>query len=120
MSTTARGSNFEKQVFSYLKEELNAGRLSFMPECSAIYHQKRYHSPDRKSSIVFDIAIEVAFAKMQTPAVYCLVECKDHGRKIQADEVEAFYSKIQQGRSRGGKGDYCHQKLLSARSARIR
>jgi hypothetical protein len=57
MSSTTRGSDFEKQAFSYLEEELNAGRLFYIPECSAIYHQKRYHSPDRKSSIIFDIAI---------------------------------------------------------------
>jgi hypothetical protein len=104
VSPTARGSDFEKQVFSCLEEELKAGRLFYMPECSAIYHQKRYHSADRKSSIIFDIAIEVTFARMQTPSVYCLVECKDHGRKIQADEVEAFYAKIQQVASAAAKG----------------
>jgi hypothetical protein len=104
MSTTTRGSDFEKQVFSYLEEELNAGRLFYVPECSAIYHQKRYYSPDRKSSIIFDIAIEVTFAKLNTPSVFCLVECKDHGRKIQADEVEAFHAKIQQVASAATKG----------------
>jgi hypothetical protein len=102
--STTRGSDFEKQVFSYLEEELNAGRLFYIPESSVIYHQKRYHSRDRRSSIVFDIAIEVTFAKMQTPSVFCLVECKDHGRKIQADEVEAFHAKIQQVASAAAKG----------------
>lgn len=104
MSTTTRGSDFEKQVFCYLEEELNVGRLFYLPECSAIFHQKRYFSPDRKSSIIFDIAIEVTFAKLNTPSVFCLVECKDHGRKIQADEVEAFHAKIQQVASAATKG----------------
>src|SRR5580700_3908040 len=104
MSSTARGSDFEKQVFSYLEEELNAARLFYIPERSTIYHHKRYYSPDRKSSIIFDIAIEVTFATMQTPSVFCLVECKDHGRKIQVDEVEAFYAKLQQVASAAAKG----------------
>jgi Zn-dependent peptidase ImmA (M78 family) len=104
MSATARGTDFEKEVFSYLQEELKAGRLHFVPERSAIYHQKGYHSRDRNSNIVFDIAIEVTFPGMPTPSAYCLVECKDHTRKIQVDDVEAFFGKIQQVASAAAKG----------------
>ena len=67
-----------------------------MPEWSAIYHQKRYYSRERNSQIIFDIAIEVRFPGVEKPWAFCLVECKDHNRKIQVDDVEAFFAKIQQ------------------------
>src|SRR5437879_3700921 len=104
MSATTRGTDFEKQVFSYLEEELKAGRLYFVPKRSAIYHHKSYYSRDRNSNIIFDIAIEVTFPGMRTPSAYCLVECKDHDRKIQVDEVEAFFGKIQQVAAAAAKG----------------
>ncbi len=104
MSATARGTDFEKQVFSYLEEELNAGRFYCMPKWSTIYHQKRYYSRDRNSNIVFDIAIEVRLPGFQSPSVFCLVECKDHNRSIQVDEVEAFFAKIQQVAPAAAKG----------------
>jgi len=104
VSTTARGSDFEKYVFSYLEEELKAGRLFYQPKWSAIYHQKPYYSRDRRSSIVFDIAIEITFPGMKIPSALCLIECKDHNRKIQVDDVEAFFMKIQQIAPAAAKG----------------
>lgn len=104
MSTTARGSDFEKYVFSFLEEELKAGRLFYQPKWSAIYHQKPYYSRDRRSSIVFDIAIEITFPGMKIPSALCLIECKDHNRKIQVDDVEAFFMKIQQIAPAAAKG----------------
>jgi hypothetical protein len=104
VNATARGSDFEKDVLSYLEEEIKANRFFIQPEWSAIYHQRPYHSRDRNSNIIFDIAIEVTFPGLKTPSLLCLLECKDHNRKIQVDDVEAFFGKMQQVAAAGAKG----------------
>ena len=96
MNSTLRGADFEKRVFSFFEAEVKANRLFFNSEYCAIFRQKPYYSRDRQSLIVFDVAIEASLPGAQTPSMLCLIECKDYSHPVRVDEVEEFFTKVQQ------------------------
>jgi hypothetical protein len=96
MSSTSRGVDFEKRVFSFLEEEIQANRFFARPECCAIFHQKAYYSRDRLTDIVFDVVIEITLLGADVPSMVCLIECKDYDHPVPVDDVEEFFTKVQQ------------------------
>ena len=96
MSSTSRGVDLEKRVFSFLEAEIKANRFFARPECCNIFHRKPYYSRDRQTNIVFDVAIEITLPGADIPSILCLVECKYYEHPVPVDDVEEFFAKVQQ------------------------
>jgi Zn-dependent peptidase ImmA (M78 family) len=103
MSSTSHGEAFEKRVFSYFETEIRAGRFFAKPECCTVFQHQPYYSQDRRSQIIFDLAIEVVLPGATVPSILCLIECKHYGRPVQVDDVEEFFAKVQQVAAAGAK-----------------
>jgi IrrE N-terminal-like domain/Restriction endonuclease len=96
MSSTSRGVDLEERVFSFFEAEIKAGRFLARPECCAIFHRKAYYSRDRLSDIFFDVAIELTLPGADIPSALWLIECKDYNHPVPVDDVEEFFTKVQQ------------------------
>ena len=83
-------------MFSLLQSQIQENRFFAKPECCRLFHRKPYYSRDRRSEIVFDIAIEVSMPRFPIPSMVCLVECKDYGHPVPVNDVEEFFAKVQQ------------------------
>jgi hypothetical protein len=96
MSTTQKGNNFEDKVFELLKIELKSERLLVQSKASKIYKKRKYFSKDRSSYVIVDISIECTLHDAFEPSFFFIIECKDYDKPIPVNELEEFYSKIQQ------------------------
>lgn len=87
--------NFEKEVFDHFRRKI--GAYKFNPRSAKVHQKKGYFSKDRNAEIIFDIAVELFELGAPTFSVLWLIECKDYPtRKVKVDEVEEFWSKMQQ------------------------
>ncbi|RQW78613.1 MAG: ImmA/IrrE family metallo-endopeptidase [Geobacter sp.] len=91
-----KGIQFEKRVFSLFKEELEKDRLFVKSESCKIYYKKGYFSKDRDKNITFDISIEVFLPGESDYSILIVLECKDYTHPVPVDDVEEFFSKLQQ------------------------
>ena len=110
MSTTQKGNKFEEEVYNFLDNEISNGRF-FRREYCTIYRKKSYYSKDRSSNIVFDISIELRLSPNEDYSILILVECKNYNHKVPVDDVEEFYTKMEQISGGNTKG------IIASRSA---
>ena len=103
MSSISHGEALETLVFSHFETEINEGRFFAKSECCKVFHRRPYYSRDRRSKIIFDLAIEVVLPGATVPSMLCLIECKHYGRPVQVDDVEEFFVKVQQVAAAGSK-----------------
>src|ERR1035437_9036276 len=103
MSSVSDGEAFEKRMFSYFETEISAGRFFAKPECCTVFRHRPYYSRDRRSQIIFDLAIEVVMPGATVPSMLWLIECKHYGRPVPVDDVEEFFAKVQQVAAAGAK-----------------
>jgi len=95
-SSVSRGTELELRVFSLLQGQIQANRFFAKPECCRIFHRKPYYSRDRRSEIIFDLAIEISIPGIRIPSMICLIECKDYEHAVPVNDVEEFFAKVQQ------------------------
>lgn len=94
---TVAWQNFEQEVFEYVRREATSYSSMLGPRSAKVYHKKSYFSKDRQSNIVFDVSMEVFDDSDEHFSLLFLYECKDYPtRKVRVDEVEEFWSKMQQ------------------------
>ena len=79
MSTSAKGTKFERQVLSLLQAELTSSRLGVIPAQAKSYHQRAYFSAERARDIKFEIALEVTLPGQNDPSFLWRWECKRYG-----------------------------------------
>ena len=96
MSTIKKGNAFENVVYQHLQTELANDNLFVPQKTSQIFQKKSYFSKDRQSNIITDISIETSIPKAKEFSLLTIVECKDYAHNIPVDDIEEFYSKIQQ------------------------
>jgi hypothetical protein len=96
MTTTARGEEFEKQIYNDLEQMVLDGRFFARKECCRVFHKKGYFSKDRQKEIVFDVAVEISLPGSDEPSVLVLIECKNYAGRVPVDDIEEFYAKVQQ------------------------
>lgn len=96
MNTVAKGDRFEAIIREYFEEEVNNDRLFVNKNRCSFFSKKGYYSKDRGKDIVFDVSIENRLPDQDGISLLCLIECKSYSRPVQVDDVEEFYSKIQQ------------------------
>lgn len=104
MNSSSAGFQLEERVLKFFREEIQANRFFARPECCKLFHRKGYHSRDRRSNIVFDIALEIYLPAAQDPSVICLIECKNYSHPVPVDDIEEFFTKLQQVAAARAKG----------------
>lgn len=89
--------NFELEVYEHMKKKVAGYKSTLSPRSAEVYHKKGYFSKDRNSEIIFDVSMEEFEAGASQFSFLHLFECKDYpNRKVKVDEVEEFWSKMQQ------------------------
>ncbi|MDO3578252.1 ImmA/IrrE family metallo-endopeptidase [Ralstonia pseudosolanacearum] len=96
MNSKKIGDEFEIRSHALVTELVKNGDLLVLPERCKIYRQKGYHSKDRGGNIIFDISIEVFVPGAKTHSLLILIECKKYKRAVRVDDIEEFFSKVQQ------------------------
>ncbi len=91
-----RGASYEQAVYEFVASELAGGGLPFDAPQSTLTLHPKYYSNDRKSDIVFDVALEVRRYRESSPFFIWIFECKEGSRKVPVDDVEEFHAKMQQ------------------------
>jgi Zn-dependent peptidase ImmA (M78 family) len=79
-----------------LQEEINADRFWAKKSNCKVFWKKGYHSKDRGGNIVFDVSIEVYLPGAREYSTLVLVECKNYAHSVPVDDVEEFFTKVQQ------------------------
>jgi Zn-dependent peptidase ImmA (M78 family) len=97
MNTTEFGNVLEKQIHDYFVALINANEFILKKECCRFFWKKAYYSHQRKSDIIFDVAIEVWLPGAATFSMVVLIECKRYtNRNVPVGDVEQFFQKVQQ------------------------
>lgn len=97
MSNTSKiGNKLEEKVYRLLEDELNNNRLFFNPIHCKMYRKKGYFSKDRKSNIIVDISMEVFLPGAKEYSFLIIIECKNYSHSVPVDDVEEFFTKLQQ------------------------
>lgn len=91
-------------MLAALRAALRAGALGLRPDAAAVLHRPRYFSSRRNSDIEFDVAVELTPRLVGAPTLYWIWECKSSRRLVSVDEVEEFWSKLEQVGSANTKG----------------
>ncbi|MDP4207838.1 MAG: restriction endonuclease [Bacteroidota bacterium] len=104
MNTVLKGDTFEVKVYEVIKDRLAKGELGFIPESCEIFHKKAYYSKDRMKDITFDISIETKFPGASKYSYLTLIECKSYNHSVPVNDVEEFYTKVNQVADLNGKG----------------
>jgi hypothetical protein len=94
-SSTAKGDLFENRVYGILLNMIQNEEFPINPKFCKLLRRKAYFSSKRKSNIVVDLSIECCLPG-EEPFLFFIIECKDYGHPVPVDDVEEFYTKIQQ------------------------
>lgn len=96
VSSRIRAKQFEAYVFKALSSSLASGVLGLRTQLATIHARQKYHSRDRDSMIVVDVAIELRLKPNASPTLIWVFECKSLRRPVSVDDIEEFHAKIQQ------------------------
>ena len=94
--TSQKGDTLEMRIRDLFQDEIDADRFWAKKENCKLYWKKGYHSKDRGRKIVFDVAVEVFLPGAKEYSALVLIECKNYSHPVPVDDVEEFYSKVQQ------------------------
>jgi len=114
MNSIEKGNVFENEVYQYIEKELNNDRLLVSGQMSKLFSKKGYFSKDRDKNIITDISIETYLPNSTNYSLLIVIECKDYNGKIPVDEIEEFYSKVQQIAGANVKAIFCTKSALQA------
>lgn len=96
MNTVVKGDKLESKIFTLFEREIGQGKFFANPSNCQVFSKKGYYSRDREKDIVFDVSIEIYLPGQTTYSILVLIECKNYNHPVPVDDVEEFYSKIQQ------------------------
>lgn len=96
LSSTKKGNALEQRVRDLLQTEIDADRFWAKKSNCKVFWKKGYHSKDRGGDIVFDVSIEVYLPGAKEYSTLVLVECKNYAHSVPVDDVEEFFTKVQQ------------------------
>ena len=106
MNTTAKGAEFEKRVYDYLKSLLEKDEL---PQANKKYSQiflHRKYTTDTSRIIDFDITIETynPLSKDKRWTSLVVIECKNYNGKVDTGDFDEFETKLHKVSDSGVKG----------------
>src|SRR5688572_9084792 len=96
LTTSSRGITLEKRIYDLFQSEIDADRFWAKKENCKVYWKQGYYSKDRAREIIFDVAVEVFLPGAKEYSALVLIECKNYSHPVPVDDVEEFYSKVQQ------------------------
>ena len=96
MNTTRIGNSLEEKIHDLLHTEIEADRFWAKKANCKLFRKKGYYSNDRVGNIIFDVAIEIYLPGALEYSMLVLVECKNYTHPVRVDEVEEFFTKVQQ------------------------
>jgi Zn-dependent peptidase ImmA (M78 family) len=96
MTSVQTGNQLEDAIHALLRTEIDAGRFFAKKSSCKLYKRKGYYSEDRKAKIIFDVSIEIYLPGAHEYSVLVLIECKNYTHTVPVNDVEEFYSKVQQ------------------------
>lgn len=103
MNTTQKGDALEDQIYAYFADQIKEGAFPWNNKYCKIYRKKGYYSRDRERDIVIDVSIEFYLPGATEYSFVWLIECKNYSTLIPVDDVEEFYTKVQQIAPANGK-----------------
>jgi len=95
-NTAAKGNAFESQIYQLICDLLSRDQFFVKRECCKVFRKKGYYSRDRGKNIIFDVSVEVVLPEEDNYSLLVLVECKNYGSPVPVDDVEEFFTKVQQ------------------------
>lgn len=96
MNTTELGDRFEGRVFELLQKQIAADEFYVRRECCQLFKKKGYYSRDRGKDIIFDVSVEVTLPGETKYSLLILIECKSYSKPVGVEDLEEFWSKVQQ------------------------
>lgn len=96
MNTSAKGSAFEEEIFQLFKSLIDQGKFWAASNCCEVFLRKPYYSADRCKNIIFDVTVEIKMLGKSEPSVVVFIECKNYSHPVPVNDVEEFWSKVQQ------------------------
>lgn len=96
MNTTRQGDQLEARIASILRYEIDNDLFWAKKECCTLQQKARYFSASRGDDIVFDISIQIAPPGTRERSLLVLIECKNYSHPVGVEELEQFWSKLQQ------------------------
>lgn len=89
---------FESKSLEIIKKVIQEEQLGHLSKHLKIFTKKdkSYYSSLRKKDIFFDITIEVWPPGATRYSLIYIIECKSYSKRVPVDDIEEFYSKIQQ------------------------
>lgn len=95
-STTGKGDALELRIRDLFQAEIDADRFWAKKKNCKVFWRKGYFSKDRGTEIIFDVSVEVYLPGAREYSSLVLIECKNYGRSVPADDAEEFFAKVQQ------------------------
>ena len=104
MNTTKIGNLFEEKVHTLIENAIKTEKLGLIESQCKVYAKKGYYSKDREGNIKFDLTIELWPPNSKNFSLLYIIECKNYNHKVPIDDLEEFYSKINQVTGANRKG----------------
>jgi hypothetical protein len=118
LRTTEKGDSLEIRIRDLLQSEINADRFWAKKDNCKVHWKKGYESKDRGRKIIFDVSVEIFLPGAKEYSVLVLIECKNYSHPVQVDDLEEFFSKVQQVAA--ANASHCLDRLLPVRGAELR
>ena len=97
MNTVKIGDKFEDKSYDLIERAIKNNELGISKSSAKVFRKKGYYSKDREKDIIFDLSIEIWPKKAKRYTLLYLIECKSsNSKKVPVDDVEEFYTKINQ------------------------
>lgn len=105
MNTVKVGELFENKSYEIIKKAIENNELGINGKYAKVYKKRAYYSNTREKNIIFDLAIEIWPERAERYTLLYLIECKSSAsKKVPVDDVEEFYTKINQVAGVNAKG----------------
>ncbi len=95
-SSIQKGNALELRVRDLFESEISEDRFWAKKDNCRVFWKKGYHSKDRQDDIVFDVSIEIYLPGAKEYSSVVLIECKNYTHPVPVDDVEEFFTKVQQ------------------------
>lgn len=105
MNTVKVGDKFEDKSYRLIEKAIENDELGISKSSARVFKKKGYYSARREKKIIFDLAIEIWPKNAKRYSFLFLIECKSsNSKKVPVDDVEEFWSKIDQVAGKNVKG----------------
>ncbi|WP_196896038.1 ImmA/IrrE family metallo-endopeptidase [Aureivirga marina] len=105
MNTVKVGDKFEDKSYHLIQKAIENDEFGISKTSARVFKKKGYYSQRREKEIIFDLSIEIWPPNAHRFSLLFLIECKSsNSKKVPVDDVEEFWSKIDQVAGKNVKG----------------